>query len=128
MASIFLLGCGNQKLHQDPVPNHDSFKIASKQVGETRIINIWTPPSYENSNDSYPVLYMPDGGIKEDFPHIVNTIAALVKNKSIPPIILVGIENTKRGRDLTGFSETNEDAKLLSSYRWCEKFSCLYHR
>ena len=54
---------------------------------------------------------MPDGGIKEDFPHIANTIAKLVKEKSIHPIILVGIENTERRRDLSGFSEVNEDAK-----------------
>ncbi|VAW25936.1 Putative esterase [hydrothermal vent metagenome] len=54
---------------------------------------------------------MPDGGIKEDFPHIANTIAELIENNNIPPIILVGIENTKRGRDLTGFSEVKEDEK-----------------
>jgi len=109
--SIYLLGCGNQKQNQDPIPEHETFKIESKQVGETRIMNVWTPPMYENGNDSYPVLYMPDGGIKEDFPHIANTIAKLIKEKSIPPIILVGIENTKRGRDLTGFSKVKEDEK-----------------
>ncbi len=111
LISLFILGCGNKPQNQDPIPNHDNFIIESKQVSETRIINVWTPPSYENSNDSFPVLYMPDGGIKEDFPHIANTIAKLVKEKSIPPIILVGIENTERGRDLTGASEVNKDSK-----------------
>ena len=111
LISLFILGCGNKPQNQDPIPNHDNFKIESKQVSETRIINVWTPPSYENSNDSFPVLYMLDGGIKEDFPHIANTIAKLVKEKSIPPIILVGIENTERGRDLTGASEVKKDAK-----------------
>ena len=107
--SIFILGYGTKSYSQDQIPKHDNFRIESKQVGETRVINVWTPPNYENNNDSYPVLYMPDGGIKEDFPHIANTIAALVKNRSIPPIILVGIENTERGRDLTGVSEVKED-------------------
>ncbi|MGB0868257.1 MAG: alpha/beta hydrolase [Flavobacteriales bacterium] len=93
----------------DPIPDHDSLKIESKFVNETRVINIWTPPTYKNSTDSFPVLYMPDGGIKEDFPHVANTIAKLVKNKSIPPIILVGIENTERRRDLTGFSSVKDD-------------------
>jgi len=110
---IYLFGCGNQKLNQDPIPKHETFKIESKQVGETRIINVWTPPTYKNSNDSFPVLYMPDGGIKEDFPHIANTISKLIKEKSIPPIILVGIENTERGRDLTGYSESEYDAKYF---------------
>ncbi|MEM7561320.1 MAG: alpha/beta hydrolase, partial [Planctomycetota bacterium] len=52
-----------------------------------------------------PVLYMPDGGIKEDFPHIANTLAKLIAENTIPPMILVGIENTERRRDLTGPSE-----------------------
>ncbi len=112
LISLFILGCGNKPQNQDPIPNHDTFKIKSKQVGETRIINVWTPPMYKNSTESYPVLYMPDGGIKEDFPHIANTIAKLIKEKSIPPIILVGIENTKRGRDLTGYSESDYDAQF----------------
>ena len=42
---------------------------------------------------------MADGGIiDEDFPHIANTIAELMKTKKIPPIILVGIENTAKKR------------------------------
>jgi len=52
---------------------------------------------------------MLDGGIQEDFPHIANTLAQLIKNKSIPPFILVGIENTDRRRDLSGSSEIKED-------------------
>ena len=108
---ILLLSFAKKPLYNDPIPTHDNFSIDSKHVNETRIINVWTPPNYKESNDRLPVLYMPDGGIKEDFPHIANTIAKLIENKSIPPIILVGIENTKRGRDLTGFSEVEEDAK-----------------
>jgi len=109
--SLLIVGCKNTPQNQDPIPNHDTFKIASKEVKETRIINVWTPPSYENSSESFPVLYMPDGGIKEDFPHIANTLSKLIEEKSIPPMILVGIENTKRRRDLTGFSETESDAQ-----------------
>ncbi|VAW34099.1 Putative esterase [hydrothermal vent metagenome] len=106
---LFIVGCKNTPQYNDPIPNHNTLKIESKKVRETRIINVWTPPTYENSDASFPVLYMPDGGIKEDFPHIANTLAKLIKEKSIQPIILVGIENTERGRDLTGYSETKED-------------------
>ncbi len=110
--SIYLFGCGNQKQNQDSIPEYETFKIESKQVGETRIINVWTPPSYQNGDEKYPVLYMADGGIKEDFPHIANTISKLITEKSITPIILVGIENTERGRDLTGYSESEYDAQF----------------
>ena len=95
----------------DAIPNHDNFSIKSVFVNETRVINVWTPPNYKNGKDSLPVLYMPDGGVKEDFPHIANTIAKLVENKSISPIILVGIENTERRRDLTGHSNEKKDAE-----------------
>jgi len=111
LTSIYLLGCGNQKLNQDLIPKYETFKIESKQVGETRIINVWTPPSYQDGNGKYPVFYMADGGIKEDFPHLANTISKLIKEKNIPPIILVGIENTERRRDLTGYSESEYDAQ-----------------
>ena len=100
-----ILSCDGPPTYNDPIPSHDNFTIESNLVDETRVINVWTPSNYEEGNDSLPVLYMADGGIKEDFPHIANTLSELIENKSIPPIILVGIENTERGRDLTGISE-----------------------
>ncbi|WP_178988388.1 alpha/beta hydrolase [Winogradskyella schleiferi] len=107
---LCLLSCKTTPQYNDPVPPHDDFTIDSKIVNETRVINVWTPPNYKSSNDAFPVLYMPDGGIvQEDFPHIANTVAKLVENKSIPPIILVGIENTDRRKDLSGPSEVKED-------------------
>src|SRR5690606_2294629 len=106
-----IVGCGGQPNYNDPIPAHDDFIIDSKLVNETRVINVWIPPTYADGNGAFPVLYMADGGIKEDFPHIANTLAKLIETKSIPPIILVGIENTERGRDLTGFSEVKADAK-----------------
>lgn len=112
LVSTLFLSCGKQQpQYNDPIPAHDNFTIVSSNVNETRVINVWTPPNYKNSNDSLPVLFMPDGGIKEDFPHIANTLAKLIENKSIPPMLLVGIENTERGRDLSGFSNVKEDAK-----------------
>ncbi|GGG49689.1 alpha/beta hydrolase [Bizionia arctica] len=108
--AILLANCSKKTTYSDPIPEHDSFKIESIEVNETRTINVWTPEDYNETDISYPVLYMPDGGIEgEDFPHIANTIAKLVKNESIPPIILVGIANTDRHRDLTGFSDTEYD-------------------
>jgi len=106
-----LLSCSTITQNPDPIPNHDTFTIASKFVNENRVINIWTPKNYKDGNQNFPVLYMPDGGIKEDFPHIANTIAKLVKSNLIEPIILVGIENTDRRRDLSGYSEVKADEK-----------------
>ncbi|WP_179336003.1 alpha/beta hydrolase [Winogradskyella costae] len=108
--SVIVYSCSNTPQYNDPIPPHDSFKLESKLLNETRVINVWTPPNYKTSNDSLPVLYMPDGGIvMEDFPHIANTISKLVDNKSIDPIILVGIENIDRRKDLSGASAVKAD-------------------
>lgn len=104
------ISCKNKAIvYDDPIPAHDSLTISSTFVKEDRVINVWRPPTYEQTSDSFPVLYMPDGGIKEDFPHIANTLSKLIEEKKIAPFILVGIENTERGRDLTGFSEAEYD-------------------
>lgn len=113
LISLLLLisSCATKVKYNDPVPKHDSFKLHAPTIGEDRVINVWLPPSYTFSTETFPVLYMADGGVvMEDFPHIANTLAKLIESKSIPPIILVGIENTNRRRDLSGFSETPKDS------------------
>ena len=110
---VSIASCASRRwVYNDPVPEHDQLIVASKAVNEDRVINIWTPPAYEGTAESFPVLYMPDGGTKEDFPHIANTLAKLIKEQQIPPFILVGIENTQRGRDLTGSSESDYDKQF----------------
>jgi len=106
----------------DPIPVHDSFQIASNIVGEIRTINVWTPPGYAQGTEPLMVMYMPDGGIGEDFPHIANTLSALIQSKQIPPMILVGIENTQRRRDLTGPTEVEKDKKIAPVVGGSAKF------
>lgn len=106
----------------DSVPVHDTFTILSKSVGDLRTINIWIPEEYKTCSDFFQVLYMIDGGLKEDFPHIANTLADLIKAKKIKPIILVGIENTGRRRDLTGFTNVKKDKKIAAVVGGSEKF------
>lgn len=117
-----IAGCNTSSLPSDAIPRHDTFKILSTTLGETRVVCVWIPPEYNNTEKSYPVLYMPDGGVKEDFPHIANTLADLVSSGSIPPLILVGIENTQRRRDLTGPSDVASDAKIAPLSDGSSKF------
>lgn len=104
--------CASAQQFNDPVPVHDSITIQSVMVGELRTINVWLPPNYKAGADSFAVMYMPDGGILEDFPHIANTFASLIEAGKILPVILVGIENTKRRRDLTGPTQVKKDKKI----------------
>lgn len=105
-----LAACGGQAATADPIPPHESFVLKSKLLNEDRVINVFVPEQYaDNDEKSYPVVYMPDGGIKEDFPHIANTLADLTASGRIDPVMLVGIENTDRRRDLTPASTTEYD-------------------
>ena len=109
---LVLSSCSNTSQPKDPIPKHETFILKSKYVGEDRVINVWLPESAKTSSEALPVMYMADGGIKEDFPHIANTLAKLIKEKKIKPIMLVGIENTQRRRDLTGFTEVQKDKEI----------------
>lgn len=97
---------------QDSVPKHESFIISSLILGEERRINVWLPDNYAFTEDSFPVMYMADGGVGEDFPHIANTIATLIQEGKLPPMLLIGIENTQRRRDLTGFTAVAKDKTI----------------
>lgn len=97
----------------EPVPPHQTFTVDSRVLGETRRINLYTPPGYERSRDArYPVLYMPDGGMEEDFPHVANDVDVAIRAGEMRPVIVVGIENTERRRDMTGPTEIEEDRKI----------------
>lgn len=81
----------------------ETLTIQSETLGEARRINVYAPPGYADSSEvRLPVLYMPDGGIGEDFLHVAGLIQVSVSNGTMRPFLLVGIENTQRRRDLTG--------------------------
>lgn len=96
----------------DPIPSHDTLTIASRALHEPRPINVHVPAGYDTSSARYPVLYMPDGGINEDFPHVVNTVDSLIALGRIRPVIVVGIPNTERRRDLTGPTRVASDSAV----------------
>jgi predicted alpha/beta superfamily hydrolase len=96
-----------------PLVVGETFTIDSKILKETRRINVYLPPSYAESRDlRLPVLYMPDGGMAEDFLHVAGLVQVSVGNGTMRPFILVGIENTERRRDMTGPTEDEEDKKI----------------
>ena len=91
----------------------ETFTLPSKVLGETRRLNVYLPPVYRDSATvRLPVLYMPDGGLAEDFLHVAGLVQVLVGNGTMRPFILVGIENTQRRRDLTGPTTNAEDKKI----------------
>ena len=96
-----------------PLVIGETFTVESKVLGETRRVNVYLPPSYAASAAArLPVLYMPDGGMAEDFLHVAGLVQVSAGNATMRPFVLVGIENTQRRRDLTGPTQHDDDRKI----------------
>ncbi|MGY3038426.1 putative alpha/beta superfamily hydrolase [Rhodanobacter sp. TND4EL1] len=95
------------------VPAHATFTIDSTVLSEVRHINVYTPPDYLAATATrYPVLYMLDGGLAEDFPHVARDVDAAIRANRMRPMIVVGIENTERRRDMTGPTTVASDRAI----------------
>lgn len=106
-----------------PLVIGETFTVDSRILGETRRINVYMPPGYAESPDTrVPVLYMPDGGIAEDFLHVAGLVQISVANETMRPFLLVGIENTERRRDMTGPTEIEDDKKIAPRVGGAEAF------
>ena len=97
----------------EPMPPHQTFSLESGTLKETRRINVYLPPGYDaKSADGYALLVMPDGGEAEDFPHVAKAADAAIGKHEMQPVIIVGIENTERRRDMTGPTTVDSDRKI----------------
>lgn len=106
-----------------PLVIGESLELVSKTMQETRRINVVLPDAYQQDpSKAYPVIYMPDGGVTEDFLHIAGLMQVLIANGSMRPFILVGIENTVRRRDMTGPSESDLDKKAIPNLGGAEMY------
>ena len=96
-----------------PLAIGETFTIESRVLGETRRINVYRPTSYDEAEGAArPVLYMPDGGIAEDFLHVAGLLQISTLNGTMRPFLLVGIENTVRRRDMTGPTTIDTDRAI----------------
>lgn len=84
------------------------FSLKSTVLGEERVVLVRTPVGYEQNNVKYPVLYMTDGDAHMG--HTASTIEFLVRNGRISDLIVVGVTNTDRTRDLTPAKSTEKTA------------------
>lgn len=96
-----------------PLAIGETFTLDSTLMAETRRINVYLPAGYhERADAKVPVIYMPDGGMAEDFLHIAGLMQVSMANGTMRPFMLVGIENTQRRRDMTGPTEVASDRKI----------------
>jgi predicted alpha/beta superfamily hydrolase len=106
-----------------PLVIGETFTIQSRILNETRRINVYAARGYVATPETpLPVLYMPDGGMAEDFLHVAGLLQVSVGNGTMRPFLLVGIENTERRRDMTGPTTVEEDRKIAPRVGGSEAF------
>lgn len=71
--------------------------LHSAILGDDREVYVWTPAS-DDPNRRYPVLYLTDAPI--EFDHTRSSVQFLANNAEIPDMIVVGVTNPDRTRDL----------------------------
>jgi len=84
-------------------------EFESRIFGNRRFLRVWLPPDYEapeNKDRQYPVLYLNDGQNLFEAPiafggvewQVDETADRLIRDEKIPPLIVVGIDNTQADR------------------------------
>jgi len=91
------LNFGQQQI--DYISLGETIEFTSKVLNEKRDILIYTPTGYEESNRKYPTLYITDGA--ENFFIATAIVNFLSRSGQIPRMIVVGIPNVNRNRDLS---------------------------
>jgi predicted alpha/beta superfamily hydrolase len=82
----------------EPIVVGQRFQLDSKSMGETRSYQVHRPPDYDISAARYPVLVVLDG--ESNFQLVSATVDLLASAGRIPAMLVVGIPNTDRYRDM----------------------------
>jgi predicted alpha/beta superfamily hydrolase len=106
--AVLLLSCSRPAAAPDahapegrPVTIGTSYTLRSAALNETRRINVYLPEGYHDGLKRFDVLYLLDGGEKEDFHHITGLVALEASLGHARDLIVVGIVDTDRKRDFT---------------------------
>ncbi len=100
-------------------------QVQSTILNENRILNIYLPEGYNNSDTiKYPVVYLLDGSADEDFIHVTglyqfNNFSWINR---VPKSIIVGIANVDRKKDFTYPTNIEADKKSFPTTGESEKF------
>ena len=96
-----------------PIVIGTSYVIPSALLGDRRRLNVYLPEHYDDPKRTFPVVYLLDGGLTEDFHHITGLARINAAYGAGQEVIVVGIEGVDRRHDLTSPSATAADRRLL---------------
>ncbi len=87
-----------------PLAIGERLELHSKVLREKRVLNVYLPYGYSpDSLKRYPVIYLLDGSLNEDFLHIAGLVqfGSFSWINMLPETIVVGIANVDRKKDFT---------------------------
>ena len=106
----------------DPVVIGTYRHIYSERLGEDRPLLVSLPEDYGESSASYPVLYVLYGDqVRGYFAEAVHIVSRLSDEGSIPPMIIVGVANVDRYRDLSPVGRRGNPSGIEPFSRFVEK-------
>jgi predicted alpha/beta superfamily hydrolase len=107
LVSLLFVPCFTARAEDHP--RDGRLTIKSTVLGEERVALVRIPAGYDVGDQRYPVLYMTDGD--SQIGHTASTVEFLARNGWMPEMIVVGITNTNRTRDLTPTAVSEQKAK-----------------
>ncbi|MBA3827351.1 MAG: alpha/beta hydrolase [Taibaiella sp.] len=119
------LGQSNNTAQYKVIPLGITDEVTSSVLSETRKLNIYLPDGYKGTDTTrYPVIYLLDGGIDEDFIHVVGLVQFNTQEwvNRIPKSIVVGIVNVDRKRDMTYPTSVKSDKEKYPTTGGSERF------
>ncbi len=100
MLALALCICGPASAQDSgPIVIGRKVKVHSSVMNEDRMLWIYTPDTARASTTRYPVLYLLDG--ESQFVQTAAIVQYLADVDRMPPMIIVGLANTNRMRDLS---------------------------
>ena len=114
IVGLVAVGCARPTTARpEPVTIGESYTLRSVVLGQTRRINVYLPPGYAAPDSRFPVLYLLDGGIREDFLHIAGIASLAADFRKIREFVVVGVEGIDRYHDLTYPTTIESDRQRL---------------
>jgi predicted alpha/beta superfamily hydrolase len=95
--------------------------VKSKILNEERVLNIYLPQGFDKTK-SYPIIYLLDGSMNEDFIHVTGLVQFFNQMYSMPETIVVGIANVDRKRDFTFHTNLKDLQKDYPTTGHSDKF------
>jgi predicted alpha/beta superfamily hydrolase len=114
LALACLLSASGAAMAAEPAPVPITIghtHLVSFADGDRRQINVYLPEDYAKDAKRYPVLYVIDGGLAQDFLHVAGTSALNALWGRSQPVIVVGIETKDRRAELIGSPGNAEQHK-----------------